>query len=110
MKRQVAIIGTGWVGSSVAISTLHLGVADELLLHDVREAVAQGEAMDLAHGATFYPPAAVRTAAIEDMVDADVIVIAAGRGGRPGTCSGRMRHLSATSADNSSALAAPWSS
>jgi L-lactate dehydrogenase len=84
MKRRVAIIGTGWVGSSVAISTLHLGVADELLLSDVREAVAEGEAMDLAHGASFYPPALVRTAAIEDMVDADVIVVAAGRGGRPG--------------------------
>ena len=68
----------------MAISTLHLGVADELLLYDVRDAVAEGEAMDLAHGASFYPPALVRTAAIEDMVDADVIVIAAGRGGRPG--------------------------
>jgi L-lactate dehydrogenase len=84
MKRRVAIVGTGWVGSSVAISTLHSGVADELLLHDVREAVAEGEAMDLAHGASFYPPAFVRTAAIEEMVDADVVVIAAGRGGRPG--------------------------
>jgi L-lactate dehydrogenase len=84
MKRSVAIIGTGSVGSSVAISTLHSGVADELLLYDVREAVAEGEAMDLAHGASFYPPGLVRTAAIEDMVDAGVIVIAAGRGGRPG--------------------------
>jgi L-lactate dehydrogenase len=84
MKRQVAIIGTGWVGSSVAISTLHSGVADELLLFDLREAVAEGEAMDLAHGAAFYPPVLVRTAAIEEMVDADVIVVAAGRGGRPG--------------------------
>jgi L-lactate dehydrogenase len=84
MKRRVAIIGTGWVGSSVAISTLHSGVADELLLHDVREAVAEGEAMDLAHGASFYPAAMVRPAAIEEMVDADAVVIAAGRGGRPG--------------------------
>ena len=84
MKRQVAIIGTGWVGSSVAISTLHSGVADELLLFDVREDVAEGEAMDLAHGAAFYPPAVVRRAVIEDMIDADVIVIAGGRGGRPG--------------------------
>ena len=84
MKRRVAIIGTGWVGTSVAISTLHSGVADELLLHDLRDAVAEGEAMDLAHGASFYPPAVVRTAAVEEMVDADIIVIAAGRGGRPG--------------------------
>ena len=84
MKRRVGIIGTGWVGSSVAISTLHSGVADELLLYDVREAVAEGEAMDLAHGAAFYPPAEVRTARVDEMVDADVVVIAAGRGGRPG--------------------------
>jgi L-lactate dehydrogenase len=84
MKRRVGIIGTGWVGTSVAISTLHSGVADELLLHDVREAVAEGEAMDLAHGSSFYPPALVRTATIEQMADADAVVIAAGRGGRPG--------------------------
>ena len=32
MKRRVGIIGTGWVGASVAISTLHSGVADELLV------------------------------------------------------------------------------
>ena len=84
MKRRVAVIGTGWVGTSVAISTLHSGVADELLLNDVREAVAEGEAMDLAHGATFYPSAAVRTATVEAMTDADAVVIAAGRGGRAG--------------------------
>ena len=84
MKRRIGIIGVGWVGSSVAISTLHSGVADELLLCDMREAVAEGEAMDLAHGAAFYPPALVRTAAVEEMADADAVVIAAGRGSRPG--------------------------
>ena len=89
MKRQVAIIGTGWVGTSVAISTLHSGVADELLLHDLREAVAEGEAMDLAHGASFYPAAAVRTATIEEMADADRLGFGSGsldnraRGWRP---------------------------
>jgi L-lactate dehydrogenase len=84
MKRQVAIIGTGWVGASVAISTLQTGVVDELLLHDMREEVAEGEAMDLAHGASFYPPATVRTAHPEEMTSADVVVVAAGRGGKPG--------------------------
>jgi L-lactate dehydrogenase len=84
MKRQVAIIGTGWVGSSVAISTLQSGAADELLLHDLRTEVAEGEAMDLAHGASFYPAATVRTASIEEMTGADVVVVTAGRGGRPG--------------------------
>ena len=84
MKRRVGIIGTGWVGSSVAISALHSGAVDELLLHDRRADVAEGEAMDLAQGAAFYPTATVRTATVEEMADTDVVVIAAGRGGRPG--------------------------
>jgi len=83
-RRRVAVIGTGWVGASVAISTLHAGVADELLLTDARADVAEGEALDLAQGAAFYPRATVRTASVEDMVDADVVVVAAGRGGKPG--------------------------
>jgi L-lactate dehydrogenase len=84
MKRRVAIIGTGWVGASVAISTLHSGIADELLLNDQRTEVAEGEAMDLGHGAPLYESATVRTAAIEEMALADAVVVTAGRGGRPG--------------------------
>jgi len=81
---RIGVIGTGWVGSSVAISTLHAGLAQELLLCDARADVAEGEAMDLAHGAAFYPAAAVRSAPLDDMLNTDVVVIAAGRGGRPG--------------------------
>ena len=81
---RVGIIGTGWVGASVAISVLHAGIAQELLLQDARTAIAEGEAMDLAHGAAFLPAASVRSATIDDMRDADAIVIAAGRGGRDG--------------------------
>ncbi len=81
---SVGIVGTGWVGSSVAISTLHAGIVQELLLHDARTAVAEGEAMDLAHGASFYPAATVRPVGVDEMIGADAVVIAAGRGGRPG--------------------------
>ncbi len=84
MRDRVGIIGTGWVGSSVAISTLHAGVASELLLNDMRAEVAEGDAMDLAHGAPFYAPAAVRTASIEEMRECGAVVVTAGRGGRPG--------------------------
>ena len=83
MKRRVGIIGTGWVGTSVAISLLHSGAADELWLHDARTAVAEGEAMDLTHGAAFYPACKVRVASIEEMRQAQVVVVAAGRGGKP---------------------------
>lgn len=81
---SVGIVGTGWVGSSVAISVLHGGVANELLLADQRGEVAEGEAMDLAHGASFYPAARVRAAALDEMRSTDAVVVAAGRGGSPG--------------------------
>jgi L-lactate dehydrogenase len=81
---RVGVIGTGWVGSSVAISTLQAGITQELLLHDLRNTVAEGEAMDLAHGSAFYPAASVRPATLADMRDSSAIVVAAGRGGRPG--------------------------
>src|SRR5262245_9142509 len=81
---RIGIIGTGWVGSSVAISTLHAGIAAELLLHDLRSDVADGEAMDLAHGAAFYPAATIRSVPLEELRQTDAVVIAAGRGGRPG--------------------------
>ena len=83
MRHKVGIIGVGSVGASVAISTLHSGVADELWLHDLDGARAEGEAMDLAHGAWFYPACKVRTASVEEMRNAQVVVVAAGRGGRP---------------------------
>lgn len=83
-QQSIGVLGTGWVGASVAISVLHAGFARELLVADARHEVAEGEAMDLAHGASFYPTAAVRAVEPEGLLETDAIVIAAGRGGKPG--------------------------
>jgi L-lactate dehydrogenase len=84
MRGTVGIIGTGWVGSSVAISTLHMGVANRLWLFDARKDIAEGEALDLAHGASFYPSAKVEAVGLDQIAQADAVVICAGRGGKPG--------------------------
>jgi L-lactate dehydrogenase len=84
MPISVGVIGTGWVGSSVAMSVLNAGFASELLLADARHEVAEGEAMDLAHGAPFYTTTTVRAAPVEEMRDTDAVVVAAGRNGKPG--------------------------
>src|SRR5919107_5601877 len=84
MPISVGLVGTGWVGASVAISTLHGGFTSELLLGDVRHEVAEGEAMDLAHGAAFYTTATVRAVPVDEMLETDALVVAAGRGGKPG--------------------------
>lgn len=81
---KIGIVGMGWVGSSVAMALLERGVASELLVCDARHELAEGEAMDLAHGASFYPSGHVRAAHLDEMSALDAVVIAAGRGGRPG--------------------------
>ncbi len=83
MKARIGIIGTGWVGTSVAFSTLLAGHARELWLHDQREAVAEGEALDLADGAAFYARCEVSAQPLARMREADIVVLAAGRNGRP---------------------------
>ena len=83
---QVAVIGVGHVGASVAVALLQTGAARELLLHDHDHARAEGEAMDLAHGVPYYPRARVRAVTLDEAVCADVVVFAAGRNGRPGGC------------------------
>ncbi len=60
---------------------LHTGLAEELLLHDARDEVAEGEAMDLVHGMSFLPRANVRSATLADIRDTDAVVIAAGKSG-----------------------------
>lgn len=84
VQLSVGILGTGWVGTSVAISVLHGGFVNALLLSDVRAEVAEGEAMDLAQGAEFYPTASVRAVPPEGLLESDALVLAAGRGGKPG--------------------------
>lgn len=85
------------MGASVAISTLHRGVARELWLDDSRAGLADAEALDLAHGASFFPSCEVRRAGVEDMATGcDVIVIAAGKGALPGVS--RLDALAVTAA------------
>ena len=83
MTARVGLIGVGHVRTSVAVSMLQGGAVRELLLHDRDAARAEGEAMDLAHGAPFYPRATVRAAGMEEVAACDVVVFAAGRNGRP---------------------------
>jgi len=83
-NNSVGIIGMGWVGSSIAISLLQNGIARNLLLNDVREGIAEGEAMDLNHGSSFLPSKTVRAASIAEMKQCKVVIVTAGRGGRPG--------------------------
>ena len=83
-KGKVVIVGAGFVGSSVAFAVAMSGIASELVLIDVNYEKAIGEAMDLNHGLAFMSPCDIRSGDYTEIKDADIIVIAAGSGRKPG--------------------------
>ena len=52
-NRKVAIIGCGFVGSSIAFCLMQSGLFSEMVLIDADHDRAEGEALDIAHGIPF---------------------------------------------------------
>ncbi len=79
ISRKVVLVGTGMVGMSFAYSALNQSICDELVLIDLNEVRAKGEAMDLNHGLAFSNSSMkIYFGSYSDCADADVVVICAG--------------------------------
>lgn len=84
-KRKVVLVGTGMVGMSFAYCALNQALCNELVLIDIDGKRARGEAMDLNHGVAFASSRMRITAGdYDDCRDADVVVLCAGVGQKPG--------------------------
>ena len=84
-KGKVVLVGTGFVGMSMAYSMLNQGGINELILIDINKDKTIGEEMDLAHGLPYAPQKMVIKAGdYKDCKDAQVIVITAGIAQKPG--------------------------
>ncbi|MBM7624177.1 L-lactate dehydrogenase [Sporohalobacter salinus] len=80
---KIGIIGAGFVGSTIAFTLMMSGLASEIVLVDIDEDKAKGEAMDLRHGASFVSPVDIETGTYSDCRDADLIIITAGANQNP---------------------------
>lgn len=83
-KSKVAIIGAGFVGSSVAYAISMRQIVSEIVLIDVDLNKATGESLDIFHGIPFMGQIKIYAGTYEDCADCDVIVITAGLGRKPG--------------------------
>lgn len=84
-KRKVVLVGTGFVGMSMAYALENQGGVNELILIDVLKEKAQGEAMDLAHGLAYAANRMdIRAGDYDECKDADIVVICAGLNQKPG--------------------------
>lgn len=82
---KLSVIGAGAVGTSLAYAALIRGVASEVVLQDIDEKKVHAEALDLAHGSQFLPPARIDGSSdVAITKDSDVVVVAAGAKQRPG--------------------------
>jgi L-lactate dehydrogenase len=81
---RIAIVGTGHVGATFAYALLLRGIASEIVLINLDHGRAEGEAMDLNHGMLYTRPARVWAGDFTDCASADIVVLAAGVGQRPG--------------------------
>ena len=84
-KRKVVLVGTGFVGMSMAYAMLNRGGVDELVLIDIDKDKTIGEEMDLSHGLPFAPQKMIIKAGdYKECKDAQVVVITAGIPQKPG--------------------------
>lgn len=84
-KGKVVLVGTGFVGMSMAYSMLNRGGVNELVLIDIDKEKTKGEEMDLSHGLPFAPQKmTIKAGDYKDCKDAQIIVITAGIAQKPG--------------------------
>ena len=83
-NRKTAIIGSGFVGASIAYALTIRNLAREIVLIDKDEKRAIGEALDIQHGISSMGVSSVRAGDYSDCENCDLIIITAGRNRKVG--------------------------
>lgn len=80
VKNKLVVVGAGMVGSAVLNTVLSLNLLSEVVIVDINEKKARGEALDASHTTSFAysPNVNVKSGTYEDCKDAQIIVITAG--------------------------------
>jgi len=75
---KATIIGAGSVGATIAYTMALDGIVSEIVIIDINEKKAYGEAMDISHAAPFSAPVTIYSGSYEDAVGSDIVVITSG--------------------------------
>ena len=81
---KICIIGAGAVGATCAFAIAMKQLCSELVLIDVNQEKAHGEALDISHGLPFLGQMDIHAGGYEEVKGADIIVITAGIPRKPG--------------------------
>lgn len=78
MSNKVTIIGAGSVGSTIAFNMVVTGIASEIVIIDINDEKAHGEAMDIRQGVPFCSPVNIYAGTYEDAEGSDIVVLTSG--------------------------------
>ena len=77
-RSKIAVIGAGFVGASTAYALALKSLASEIVLIDINQDKAEGEARDIAHGMSFMGEMFIHAGGFEEVRDSDIIIVTAG--------------------------------
>lgn len=81
---KVTIIGAGSVGATIAYSMTIKGTASEIVLVDINQNKADGEALDIRQALPYSPQNKIHSGTYEDAKGSDIVVITSGVARKPG--------------------------
>ena len=80
MKNKIAIIGAGYVGSTISYALMQKNLTSEIILIDKNKDKCDGEVRDLSDAVPFSETSRVSQGDLKEASKADIIIITAGTG------------------------------
>ena len=81
---KISIIGTESVGSTIAYTLTVMGIASEIVMIDINNEKALGEALDIRQGTPFCSACSVYAGDYRDAADSDIVILTSGIARKPG--------------------------
>ncbi|MBE6564492.1 MAG: L-lactate dehydrogenase [Ruminococcaceae bacterium] len=81
---KITIIGAGNVGATIAYTLTISGLASRIVLIDINEEKALGEARDILQGTPYFHPCDIYAGTYADAKDSNIVIITSGVARKPG--------------------------
>ncbi len=81
---KISIIGTGSVGSTIAYTLTVMGIASEIVMIDINNEKALGEALDIRQGTPFCGACSIYAGDYRDAQDSNIVILTSGIARKPG--------------------------
>lgn len=75
---KITVIGSGSVGATISYTLIVMGIASEVVMIDINEEKAYGEALDIRQGIPFCNPSTVYAGSYADAKGSDIVIITSG--------------------------------